>query len=314
MLTKPMAVMVNRGADSLHTSRFTATNMGLPLLGEDPDDMVLTDSGNAMVGFGFRQAKGNFDQLQCCSLRFLDPVSPVINPGSELEFARGNISGFVNQAATLQNVAVADVEKNLVQEDDRTTLSFFDVDGNLSTFTEHTVGSLTGDDGAKIRSLLTVRGFDLSAGPEAAPATPTLIRITLQVSNLAASEKFYTKTLGLTALSRSRAGTSFDAGPILLTIKPETHPGLVRSLKRQEALKDQLIFHVKDIRAEVKNLTRLGVFFPQGIETSVSAGAVAYFADPDGHNLWLWQPPTKFGKGMKIDFFPTLKRILKEHA
>jgi hypothetical protein len=89
---------------------------------------------------------------------------------------------------------------------------------------------------------------------------------------------------------------------------------MVRSLKGRNLLRDQLIFHTPDIQAETLNLTNLGVQFPLGIETSISSGQVAYFNDPDGHNLWLWQPPQQFDPQMPIDYFPVLQRILQEHV
>jgi catechol 2,3-dioxygenase-like lactoylglutathione lyase family enzyme len=314
MLTKPMAVMVNRGAQSLEISRLTVTGMKLPVVGEDPEDMVLCDSGTAMVGYGFRQQHTNFIDCQGCSKRFLDDVNPVINPATNLEFASTDVPGFVPQAAQLRNVPVAELQKNISKTAVHTQLSFFDHNGNLTTFTQHTEAAFKGKVGGKLRSLLTLRGFGVDAASPVAPPAPALIRITLMVSNLAVSSSFYSKVLGLVELDNSAGEVSFDAGPIILTIKPESKPGLVHSLKKQEALRDQVIFHTPNILAEVDNLLKQGVRFTDGIETSLSAGQVAYFADPDGHNLWLWQPPPGVHAGMRIDYYPILNRILREHA
>src|SRR5260370_33594249 len=109
MLTKPMAVMVNRGAQNLEISRLTVSGMQLPVVGEDPEDMVLCDTGTAMVGYGFRQQQANVVNLQCCSGRFLADVNPIVNPATNLEFASANVPGFVSNAAQLRNVPIADL-------------------------------------------------------------------------------------------------------------------------------------------------------------------------------------------------------------
>jgi len=309
-----MAVMVNRGAQSLEISRLTVSKMKLPVVGEDPEDMVLSDSGTAMVGYGFRQQLANYVACQGCSKKFMDDVNPVINPATSLEFASTDISGFVPQAAELRNVSAAELEKRIIKTPLHTQLSFFDHNGNLTTFTEHTKAAFKGKVGDKLQTLLTRRGFGADAVPPVQPSAPTLIRITLMVSNLIVSRDFYTKVLGLVELESLEREASFDAGPIILTLNVESNPGLVHSLKKQDALRDQVIFYTPNILAEVDNLLKQGVRFTEGIETSLSAGQVAYFADPDGHNLWLWQPPRDPHAGMRIDYLPILNRILKEHV
>ncbi len=99
-----------------------------------------------------------------------------------------------------------------------------------------------------------------------------------------------------------------------LTIQAEPIYGLVYSLKRgRQLLTDWIIFHVKDISAAVQKLEGRGVAFPTGIDSSED-GQTAYFQDPDGHSLALWQPPPEEGTDLKINFFPALHRILSEQV
>jgi catechol 2,3-dioxygenase-like lactoylglutathione lyase family enzyme len=191
-------------------------------------------------------------------------------------------------------------------------MSLFDLNGNLTTFTRPTKAVIAGPFGDRLRGLLRRRGFDTERDPH--PDTPTsVIGFTLVVSDMAASERFYREVLGLYVL-RQEDKISFDAGPIILRIQPERFLGQVKQQRKRGLLKDQLIFHVREIKKEVDFLSRRGVKFPEGIEGSVSAGFVAYFADPDGHNLWLWEPPTAFTPDMPINYFPVLDRILREHG
>jgi hypothetical protein len=106
----------------------------------------------------------------------------------------------------------------------------------------------------------------------------------------------------------------FDAGTMILTIRTEAHLGLVQSFSRQDLQRDRIVFYVPDLEAEVESLKRLNVEFPHGIERSTTAGSVGFFLDPDGHNLWLWQPPDKYTPAMKVNYFPILDRILNEHG
>ena len=74
---------------------------------------------------------------------------------------------------------------------------------------------------------------------------------------------------------------------------------------------DSLVFHVRDIEETMEALRRRGVEFPNGIEKS-STGPLAYFNDPDGHLLAIWQAPARHTPDQSIDFHPVLKRILNE--
>ncbi len=75
-----------------------------------------------------------------------------------------------------------------------------------------------------------------------------------------------------------------------------------------------MIFYVREIKREVEFLASRGVKFPGWIEGSTAAGFVAYFQDPDGHNLWLWEPPSAYTPDMPINYFPVLERILRDYG
>ena len=121
------------------------------------------------------------------------------------------------------------------------------------------------------------------------------------------SQAFYGKVLGLRTLQRSKSEVKFDTRSVILSIRPEPAVNLLRSLSEAGRLNgDWIAFHVKDIRAASEALAKEGVKFPRGIEESAH-GLVAYFNDPDGHSLSLWQPPSQ---PAAINYFPQMDRIL----
>ena len=314
MLTKPLAVMINRGGASLDAGRAAAGAVGLPPMGEDPEDLVLSDAGNAMIGFGFKQSQANLNANQCCSRNFLNDVNvEVANPASHIELVPPNFQQRAERAADALNIARADLADAVTRSRRGSQFSFHDGDGNLTVFLNPQRPARPGPADRKLLDILDRRGVALGgAGPVGSPPVATGFGIT--VSNIRRTANFYGTVLGLASLSSGDRGIRFDAGPIILTAQVEPNVGLVRSLRERALLRDQLIFYTPDIRPEVDNLIARGVEFPLGIEESISAGAVAFFQDPDGHNLWLWQPPQQFTPDMRINYFPTLERILAENA
>jgi predicted enzyme related to lactoylglutathione lyase len=131
-------------------------------------------------------------------------------------------------------------------------------------------------------------------------------------SDVSKSEAFYTDVVELPRLDGLENTASFDVGPSMLHLIPETTPRLVFSLRKTGRLHgDWLVFHTKDIEERVNRLSRLGAKFPQGIEES-AIGRMAYFNDPDGYALVMWQPADDESLPMKkINFFPVLNRILR---
>jgi catechol 2,3-dioxygenase-like lactoylglutathione lyase family enzyme len=312
MLGKPMAVMLNRGGQSLETGRAAAAAIGLPVVGEDPGDLLVTDGGNAMIGFGFRVKAEHAISKDCCSRKFLGEVPVDPNPVSEMVVVPHSLDVAARRIADTTGRPLDELTRLITTaRENQPQMSLFDVNGNLTTFTRPTNAVIAGPFGDRLRGLLRRRGFDTDRDPH--PDTPTsVVGFTLVVSNMAASERFYREVLGLSVLQRDDK-ISFDAGPIILRIQGERFLGQVKQARERELLKDQLIFYVREIKKEVDFLSRRGVKFPEGIEGSASAGFVAYFSDPDGHNLWLWEPPTAFTPDMPINYFPVLERILREY-
>jgi len=308
-----MAVMVNRGVATAESGRAAAASIGLPVVGEDPGDLLMTDGGNAMIGMGHPVTLEQALSKECCSRFAANPAPTEQNTVSELIVVPHNLDDAARRFAHANGRPLTEVSPLIMTaREDQPQLSVFDVNGNLTTFTRPTNAVISGPFGDRLRGLLRRRGFDTGVDPH--PDTPTsVVGLTLIVSDMAASEKFYREVLGLSVLRRDDK-ISFDAGPIILRIQPERFAGQVKQQRDQKLLKDQLIFYVREIKKEVEFLTGRGVIFPGGIEGSVAAGFVAYFQDPDGHNLWLWEPPTKFRPDMPINYFPVLERILREHG
>jgi catechol 2,3-dioxygenase-like lactoylglutathione lyase family enzyme len=313
MLGKPMAVMVNRGVATAETARAAAEAIGLPVVGEDPGDLVMTDGGNAMVGMGHPATKKHALSAECCSRFAANPAPIERNMVSELIVVPRSLEGAARRIADATGRPLADLTQQITTtRDKQQQLSVFDLNGNLTTFTRPTSTTIYGPFGDRLRGLLRRRGFDTDLEPH--PDTlPCVVGFTLIVSDMAVSERFYRETLGLSVLRRDDK-ISFDTGPIILRIQPEKFQGQVKQQREQGLLKDQFIFYVREIKLETEFLTKRGVEFPGGIEGSVAAGFVAYFRDPDGHNLWLWEPPTVFRPDMPINYFPVLERILREHG
>jgi len=314
MLTKPLALMLSRGGQSLESGRIVAQAIGWSIIGEDPGDLIICDAGNALVGFGFKVESDHAASALCCSERFTEPVPIGANPGSEMVLVPDDFEAAIPKAAALQRDAAA-VTAELVHKatGGNPQLSVFDINGNLTTFTRPTERSLTGKLGTKVRTGLTANGLEGTRSGQSRTSA-ALIGISYVVADLQQSTQFYRDVLGLSVLRKAERKVSFDAGPIVLRVQREWEGGLIRSHSVRGLLTDQLSFYVPDIIAEVKNLTDRGVRFPNGIEGSASSGHVAFFQDPDGYNLWLWQPPKELGPGMPINYFPLLDRILSEQG
>jgi predicted enzyme related to lactoylglutathione lyase len=123
------------------------------------------------------------------------------------------------------------------------------------------------------------------------------------VSDLDNSHEFYGGVLGLT----TDASCAFVCGRVTIQLRRESAIGLVKSLNRMQRLMgDWAVFHVTDIETTAARLENRGVRFPSGIEDSQS-GRIAYFNDPDGHSLNLWQPP---GEPTEMNYFPVLTRLI----
>ena len=113
------------------------------------------------------------------------------------------------------------------------------------------------------------------------------------IQDSATSRRFYQQTLGLKLASEDHFAIVFDANGIMLRVQ--------KVEKVKAGGYTALGWQVKDIRAEVRQLTKRGVSFerfdgmPQdefGIWMSPADASIAWFKDPDGNILSL----TQFGE------------------
>lgn len=318
MLTKPIALSVNRGGQSLTTAEQVAAAVGWPVIGVDPRDIVLVDAGSAIVGFGFQilNLRLAVEQGTACvpEQEFEQPVPTEPTTASTFEYASLSLDADARKAAEHLSVDTALATRaKQPGTNGRQRLQWTDVNGNPNSFVQFDEKGLTGKRGGYYRQLLERRGFQLGKGARFDNPAP-LVGVTLLVSDLDRSRKFYEGALGLTVVDADRDDVTLDAGNIVLRLRPESSLGLVNKYRQSRMLKDQFSFYTPDIEAEAANLASRGIVFQRGIDRSISAGALARFLDPDGYSLWLWQPQPQYVEGMPIDYTPVVGRILKEQG
>jgi catechol 2,3-dioxygenase-like lactoylglutathione lyase family enzyme len=328
MLTKPVAICVNRGGQSLDTAKMVAESLGWPIIGVDPRDLLLVDAGNAIIGLGFQivstvstlalsepvSAEDPAISGDCAGeSSFFLPASTEPSIASTFEFASSSIDEDAEKPARHLELPAAVLTRNKHAGTGTQRLHWNDVNGNLFTFAQFDEEGLKGKRGAFYRKLLERRGFQLGKRNQFDNTLP-LVGVTLLVSDLERSRAWYEERLGLKVIDADRDDVSLDAGNIILRLRPESSTGLVRRYRMTMALRDQFSFYTPDIRAETASLVKAGVAFPRGIEWSVSGGALAKMPDPDGYNLWLWQPQPRYIDGMPIDYTPVVNRILGEQG
>ena len=143
-----------------------------------------------------------------------------------------------------------------------------------------------------------------------------LAAITISCRDINQSRKFYRDVMGLRIIcediGKNGAGKMhFDLGNIRLTlVERETPPASSSSKGRSEAdsspaggklgSSDHLVFVVESsIEAVCSDLTKRGLKFKSKKITDDSMGKAAWFNDPDGRVIYLWQPPNRDSKGYK---------------
>jgi predicted enzyme related to lactoylglutathione lyase len=318
----PLVMIWRQVPDLTSAKTFAESMFTVKPMGQD-DESLMYDAGTMILGLWGQAefarvqatnvvtlaaadpvAKHNIARFeaaaQCSGLNF-SKVNLVVNPAVNLAFATEDLhmprarlreEGFDTRTATSKN-----------QLGD--TLPFYDEGGNLFSmthFSDQAKTSATGFVGPKLASMLGARDLDQHV----------VAGLHLMASDISKSEAFYTDVVGLQRLHGLDDTASFDAGPSILHLVPETTPRLVSSLRKSGRLHgDWLVFHTSNIDDKVNRFSRLGAKFPQGIEDS-AIGRMAYFNDPDGYALVLWQPPADESLPMKkINFFPVLNRILR---
>ncbi|MHB8568459.1 MAG: VOC family protein [Nitrososphaerales archaeon] len=129
-----------------------------------------------------------------------------------------------------------------------------------------------------------------------------LAAIWLSCKDLGESKRFYRDVLGLRVIEEEDSGDiHFDLGNIRLSLisrppsktESEHPPGKLSS-------SDQLVFVVESaIDTVYADLTKRGVKFRSKKILEDSMGKAAWFNDPDGRVIYLWQPPARDSKNFK---------------
>ena len=125
-----------------------------------------------------------------------------------------------------------------------------------------------------------------------------LAAISFYCRNIAESKKFYKDTVGLKLIDEkdgSNSNIHFDLGNIRLSLRPrEDGKG---ELKDKPSSSEHLIFLVESsIEAVQADLVKRGVKMRTKKVVEDTFGKSTWFADPDGHIIYLWQPPRRDSK------------------
>ncbi len=124
-----------------------------------------------------------------------------------------------------------------------------------------------------------------------------LAAIWFQCKNLDESKRFYKDVVGLKPLE-DETGIHFDLG--------NTRLSLLQKRKQQEEIKrgtgpgDHLVFIIENhFETVCDDLVKRGAKLrPKKIQED-SIGKAAWLEDPDGHVIYLWQPPKRDSKNFK---------------
>ena len=119
--------------------------------------------------------------------------------------------------------------------------------------------------------------------------------------NVDQSKKFYRDVVGLKPIENEKGedGPHFDLGTVRLTLLPRDDGTRQKNTNGQKPASQHLVFVVENsIEAVYQDLAKRGVKKSKKI-TEDSSGKTAWFNDPDGHVIYLWQPPKKESKNFK---------------
>ena len=160
-----------------------------------------------------------------------------------------------------------------------------------------------------------------------------LAAITISCRDINQSRKFYRDVMGLRIIIEDKgqdgAGKMhFDLGNIRLTlVERETLPvsssskggnGADSSSSGKLGSSDHLVFVVESsIDAVCSDLTKRGLKFKSKKIIDDSMGKAAWFNDPDGRVIYLWQPPNRDSKGYKdvetlVKHYESISRALAD--
>ena len=131
-----------------------------------------------------------------------------------------------------------------------------------------------------------------------------LAAIWLSCKDLNESKKFYRDVLGLRIIEEDDGESGdihFDLGNIRLSlISRPPSKGETEHTAGKLSSSDQLVFVVESAIDKVfEDLSKRGVKFRSKKILEDSMGKAAWFNDPDGRVIYLWQPPTRESKNFK---------------
>lgn len=314
MLNNSKAVFVWRRVDNVSEALDRSPRLfGIEPIGRDEFSAIF-DAGNILLGFWSQKeflsspvARADHLSLSseaaalasnsCGEINFLATVSDP-DPTFQLAFAADDLGPQEKAVADTFRAAFRPAREEALGQ----AVSFFDESGNHFAFVRPESGAGAGELGNAMRRLHA--GDKQGARGKARP-----LSLNLQVADLKISARFYGEVLGLRSAGEFRGTLNFDLGTILLSLREEQTPGLVRALGSKGRFNsDLLVFHAPEIDGLVRRLQEKDIKFPHGIERS-AYGAMATFFDPDGHPLALWEPG-KEDAAVPINFFPALHRIL----
>lgn len=126
-----------------------------------------------------------------------------------------------------------------------------------------------------------------------------LAAIRLLCKDIKVSERFYSEVLGLKRIDEEvtdEKNAHYDAGSVRLTLSENA----TKIEGQKSTSSGYLIFVVENSLEEVINdLTKRGVKFRSKKVLEDSTGKVAWFSDPDGNVIYLWQPPRRDSKNFR---------------
>jgi predicted enzyme related to lactoylglutathione lyase len=137
-----------------------------------------------------------------------------------------------------------------------------------------------------------------------------LAAVWLYCKDVNQTQRFYKDVVGLKPIldeeGEDDTGPHFDLGTVRLTLLPrdsQVSPAKKNgsSEKSQPApQQQQLVFLVENsIEAVIRDLAKRGVKMASKKIIEDETGKKAWFNDPDGHAIYLWQPPKRDSEDFK---------------
>jgi predicted enzyme related to lactoylglutathione lyase len=136
-----------------------------------------------------------------------------------------------------------------------------------------------------------------------------LAAVWLYCKDVNQTERFYKDVVGLKPIQDEESGDDigphFDLGTVRLTLLPKDLGSSTKkngsSEKNQGApQQQQLVFLVENsIEAVIRDLSKRGVKMASKKIIEDAKGKTAWFNDPDGHTIYLWQPPKRDSEDFK---------------